>query len=297
MILLNHHHLYYFWTVAREGSVSKACEKLHLAQPTVSAQIIQFEKALGRQLFTRDRQRMVLTDDGRLVMDYANHIFGYTQELLDALHDRPTRQVLRVQLGIQDQTPEPAAHALLRSALDFRADVRPTVVVGSLAMLLHKLQQHSLDLILTNRDVPLEQAGDFERREVHRLPVHLVAAPALAKKLRGFPNKKEKVPVLMPSSASPLNPLIERYFAENQVEAQVVGEIQDRELLRLLALDGAGVAPLDSLSAKPDLKSRRLVSLTGSKTPFEEPIWVIAKKRHRLNPVAAELLRGFQLSK
>ena len=40
---LNYHHLFYFWNVAREGSVVKACEKLHLAQPTISGQIRALE--------------------------------------------------------------------------------------------------------------------------------------------------------------------------------------------------------------------------------------------------------------
>ncbi|MHA7839629.1 MAG: LysR family transcriptional regulator, partial [bacterium] len=50
---LNYHHLLYFYSVAREGSVKRASEVLHLAQPTLSGQIRKLEEALGEKLFRR----------------------------------------------------------------------------------------------------------------------------------------------------------------------------------------------------------------------------------------------------
>ena len=52
---LNYHHLLYFWTVAREGSIARASATLRLAQPTISAQMATLERALGEKLFTRAR--------------------------------------------------------------------------------------------------------------------------------------------------------------------------------------------------------------------------------------------------
>jgi LysR family transcriptional regulator, transcriptional activator of nhaA len=73
---LNYHHLLYFWTVVREGSISKAAEKLRLAQPTISAQIRQLEESLGERLFQRQGRTLVPTDVGRLVYRYADEIFA-----------------------------------------------------------------------------------------------------------------------------------------------------------------------------------------------------------------------------
>ena len=50
---LNFHHLRYFWAVAREGSLRAAAEKLHVSQPSISAQIRELEEALGEKLFQR----------------------------------------------------------------------------------------------------------------------------------------------------------------------------------------------------------------------------------------------------
>lgn len=61
---LNYHHLLYFWTVVREGGVSRAAEKLRLAQPTISAQVKALEDAFGQRLLDRQGRRLVLTDAG-----------------------------------------------------------------------------------------------------------------------------------------------------------------------------------------------------------------------------------------
>ena len=65
MDFLNYHHLRYFWMVAREGSLRKAAERLHLSQPTISAQISSLEESLGEKLFRRSGRSLVMTDAGR----------------------------------------------------------------------------------------------------------------------------------------------------------------------------------------------------------------------------------------
>ena len=89
MIPLNYHHLYYFYMIARAGSITKACETLLLAQATVSAQLQELEKAFGRPLFERRKKRLFLTEDGRIVLDYAESIFDLGRELQDTLRDKP----------------------------------------------------------------------------------------------------------------------------------------------------------------------------------------------------------------
>jgi Bacterial regulatory helix-turn-helix protein, lysR family len=61
---LNYHHLLYFWTVAREGTIAKASEVLLLAPPTISEQIRDLEGSLGVKLFRKQGRNLVLTDAG-----------------------------------------------------------------------------------------------------------------------------------------------------------------------------------------------------------------------------------------
>ena len=82
---LNYHNLLYFWTVAREGSVTRAAAELRLAQPTISAQLRLLEDSLGQKLFKRIGRNLVLTDVGHDVFRYAEEIFSLGRELLEEI--------------------------------------------------------------------------------------------------------------------------------------------------------------------------------------------------------------------
>jgi LysR family transcriptional activator of nhaA len=82
---LNYHHLLYFWMVAKEGSIARACEKLRLAQPTISGQLRLLEDTLGEKLFARAGRGLKLTEVGQVVFQYADEIFGLGRELQDVL--------------------------------------------------------------------------------------------------------------------------------------------------------------------------------------------------------------------
>ena len=103
---LNYQHLYYFWNVAKEGSVSRACEKLHLAQPTISGQLAVFEQAIGEKLFYKDGRKMALTDTGRAVFNYAEEIFALGRELTNTLKGRSSVRGMRLNVGVADALPK-----------------------------------------------------------------------------------------------------------------------------------------------------------------------------------------------
>ena len=72
---LNYHHLYYFWTVARTGHLTRAAESLHISQSALSGQIRKLEESLGYDLFVREGRRLRLSEAGRVAFTYAEEIF------------------------------------------------------------------------------------------------------------------------------------------------------------------------------------------------------------------------------
>lgn len=71
--------LQYFLTVAREGSISKAAEALHMTQPPLSRQLRDLEEELGRQLLVRGR-RVTLTEDGMLLRKRAEEMVALMEK-------------------------------------------------------------------------------------------------------------------------------------------------------------------------------------------------------------------------
>ena len=163
---LNYHHLLYFWSVAREGSITKASEALRLSQPTISSQIRTLEESLGEKLFVKSGRRLVLTDVGHHVFRYADEIFSLGRELVDTLKGRPTGKPLRLRVGITDVMPKLISHRLLEPTLKMDANVRLICHEGKTEQLMADLALHSLDLVLA--DAPLD-ASVRVRAFNHRL--------------------------------------------------------------------------------------------------------------------------------
>ena len=68
--------LRYFLESAREGSITRAAERLHVTQPTLSRQLKALEEELGKKLFVRSSFSIHLTDEGRLLKERAEDILG-----------------------------------------------------------------------------------------------------------------------------------------------------------------------------------------------------------------------------
>ena len=101
---LNFHHLFYFWTVAREGSVTAASEKLLLSQATISAQIRELEASLGQKLFERSGRGLSLTEVGQTAYRYAGEIFALGRELVESLQGRSLARAVKVRIAGEADT-------------------------------------------------------------------------------------------------------------------------------------------------------------------------------------------------
>ncbi|MFR5539131.1 MAG: LysR family transcriptional regulator, partial [[Ruminococcus] lactaris] len=77
--------LRYFLTVAKEQSFTKAAEKLHITQPTLSRQMATFEEELGVTLFNRSGKKVSLTDEGVLLKRRALEVLDLEEKTLEEL--------------------------------------------------------------------------------------------------------------------------------------------------------------------------------------------------------------------
>ena len=185
---LNYHHLLYFWAVAKEGSLRGASEVLHVSQPSISAQLKQLEESLGAPLFTRTTRRLILTDTGQKVLEYAEEIFSLGRELLTAVRQEPGERPLRLHVGVADSVPKIIVRKHLTPVFELGRLVRVICREGSLEELITQLAGHKLDVVLA--DEPSTSAlrvRTFNQR-LSTSAVVLCAAPVLAKRLaKNFP--------------------------------------------------------------------------------------------------------------
>jgi LysR family transcriptional activator of nhaA len=242
MAWLNYHHLYYFWTIVREGGVSAASRKLHLAQPTVSGQLKELESSLGTQLFQRRGGKLVLTEAGSLVYRYAREIFALGQELQESLAGGVASHGGQLIVGIADVVPKAIAERLLQPALQSDPSLRVVCYEDRHERLLLELALYELDVVLT--DTPVDAKSNV-RAFSHLLGecgISLFAQAALAERLRrGFPQSLEKAAFLLPIEHTSLRRSLSRWFESHALHPHVRGEFQDSALLMALGQTGEGV--------------------------------------------------------
>ena len=92
--------LRYFLTVAQEESFSRAAEKLHLSQPTLSRQLKDLEEEFGKQLLIREPRRILLTEDGQLLRRRAEEILSLVDKTTgELLHNEEISGDIRIGAG------------------------------------------------------------------------------------------------------------------------------------------------------------------------------------------------------
>jgi LysR family transcriptional activator of nhaA len=292
MTWLNYHHLLYFFTVAREGSVMRAAEALNLTQSTISGQIKMLEEALDERLFERQGRRLVLTEVGRVVYQYAEDIFSLGRELLDTLDDRPTGRPFRLVVGVADQVPKNLVHGLLSPALALPQGVHVVCREGKTDALLADLSVHQLDVVLA--DAPM-RAGMSGRAFNHLLGdsgVSFLAAPPLARRLRRrFPESLDGAPMLMPTDAAAVRRALDQWFADRRIRPRVVAEIEDSAVLSAFGKEGVGVFPAPTVVERA-VRRQYQVAVVGRADDVRERFYAISIEKKLKHPAVVAITEG-----
>ena len=286
---LNYHHLLYFYTVAREGSVTKASQVLRLAQPTLSGQIRKLEEAFDEKLFLREGRNLALTDVGRMVYRYADEIFSLGREMQDALRGRPTNRPARLLVGISDAVPKLVCHRLLETALKMEEPVELVLHEGKTNDLLGALALQEYDMVLT--DAPLGPSVRVKafNHSLGGCGVGFFGTPDLARRhRRGFPESLDDAPMLLPTSNTSLRHSLDLWFEELDVRPRSVAEIEDTALLKVFGQHGTGIFAAPIVVAD-EIRKIHGVQLVGRTDEVREQFFAITVERRISHPAVAAI--------
>lgn len=284
MRTLNYNHLRYFWTVAREGTIARAAEVLHLTPQTISGQLGELELRLDVRLFSRNGRKLVLTDVGRLVYDYAENIFQLGNELTEALNRSDQNNCQRIRIGIVERMPRLLGCEFLKPAFEFD-NVSITCRSGKFDHLLGELSLHRLDMVLS--DTPLNSSGNI-RAYNHHLgdsPISFFTSSDKAKSYRlEFPDCLDKMSLLLPTMNTPLRRALERWFRTSNISPHVCGEFEDSTLQHYMSEVGAGVCVAPKLM-KARLQSCHALECFADTRSVTESYYLISMERKLKQPV------------
>jgi len=286
---LNYHHLRYFWTVAREGGLTKASAKLHVSQPTISAQIQALEGALGEKLFRRAGRNLALTDAGQQVLSYAEEIFSTGQDLLNAVKHRPSSRPLRLNLGVADALPKLVAYRIIEPIFRLPQPVQVSCSEASVSDMLIELASYRLDLVLADEPASSGVTTNVFNQLLGESGVSFCAMPNLATKLRrGFPKSLNGAPALLPMSNTGLRRSLERWFHTVGVRPRLVGEFYDPAFVNILGMHGLGFMTVPTIVVKEAI-TRFGFRVIGQTEECQQQFYAITAERKLAHPAVISI--------
>ena len=287
--MVNYKHLRYFWMVAKEGSIVRAGELLHLTPQTISGQLSLLEQALGVKLFAKSGRNLMLTEDGRAVLSYADEIFQLGTELEDRVKRRSGGPTPSFLVGVADMVPKLIAYQVLDPALKLPEPVRMICAQDNLESLLANLAIHKLDLVLA--DSPVSPGLNL------RLFNHLLGecgatffgTKALADSCgSNFPEALSGVPLLLPTTSSAMRLELDAWLERKDVHPLVVGEFDDSALMKTFGQAGAGVffAPT---AIERKVVSQHQVEILGRTEELRFRYYAISAERRLRHPAVVAI--------
>jgi len=291
---LNYHHLLYFWTVARHGSISRATEELYLAQPTISAQLRALEGSLGETLFTRAGRNIALTEMGQVVFRYADEIFSLGRELTDTLKGKSVGRPVRFTVGVADVLPKLIAYRLLQPALQLKDPIRVVCHEDKPDRLLAELAVHRLDLVLSDAPIgPMVKVKAFNHL-LGESDVTVFGPAKLVKKYRrGFPQSLNDAPMLLPTETTSLRRSFDQWCAAQDIHPFVVGEFEDSALLNVFGQSGAGLFLAPSVIAS-EVRRQHRVQTVGRLKEVRERFYALSVERKLKHPAVVAISEAAQ---
>jgi LysR family transcriptional activator of nhaA len=286
---LNYGHLQYFWTVAREGSVVKAAEVLNLTPQTISGQLKLLEDSIGQPLFDRVGRRLVLSEMGHVVIEYADEIFSIGAELSQVVKGQKSANQSMFSIGVVSSMPKLIAERIIAPSLLDEEPIRIRCHEASLEQLLGELAVHQLDIVLSDQPMP---PGLSLRAFNHRLGesgLTFFSQRRVARQYRGkFPQSLNEAPMLLPSQHSALRRRLDDWFDGHDIAPRIVGEFDDSALLKAFGEAGAGLFAGPSVIEKEICKMYGM-SVIGKTDAVTEHFYAISPERRIKHPAVVRI--------
>ncbi|MGE8336939.1 transcriptional activator NhaR [Pseudomonas laurylsulfatiphila] len=290
--MLNYRQLHYFWVVAKTGSIVRACEQLNLTPQTISGQISLLEQTYGIELFRRVGRQLELTEAGRQTLPYAEQMFQLGGELELMLRAQPNEQQILFRVGVADVVPKSIVYRLLAPTMELSEPLRITCREDKLERLLADLAIQRLDLVISDSPMPSHLDIKGYSQKLGECGISFFATPELAARFgQDFPRNLHGAPLLIPGPETVVRSRLQRWFAEQQIQPQIVGEFDDSALMQAFGQSGSGIFIGPSVIAD-EVQRQYGVQVIGQTDAVSESFYAISVERKVKHPGIVAITEG-----
>src|SRR5215475_7776323 len=278
-----------FLTVAREGSFSRAAERLYRTQPAVSLAIRKLEEDLGQRLFVRGARPVRLTDAGSLLKDYAERLINLRDEVKKGLTELEGLQRGELSLGVN----ESSIHALLPAIAKFR-EQHPGVQIRVHRMfsrdIPHEVLNYRLDLGAVSyvpRDPQLMATEILKDELTLIVPLKHPLARKKEVDVTDLGNESFVAHIV----ESPFRRRVIELFARNRTLLNMPTEMPSIESIKRFVQMGMGVAIVPRMCVSWELEHGWMKEVKVKQMNIPRHLYIISRRGARLPHAAAELVR------
>lgn len=291
---MNHKHLFYFWKVAKIGSVVRAAESINLTPQTLSGQIGLLEESLGTGLFSKQGRSVVLTEAGKLALEYADELFALSAEMEVMIKHHPKGRPAEFRVGVSDAVPKSLAYQLLQPAIEGAHPTRIVCREWQLDRLLGQLAIHQLDLVISDAPIPPSYSVRAYNHRLLESGLSFLGAPSLSTgNTAPFPDCLNTLPMLLPGEDSALRTSIQPWLERKNIRARIMGEFDDIALMAAFGQAGVGVFPVPSIVEEEFVAPGKLMVI-GRTNEVRANYFAISVERRLTHPCVVAITQSAQ---
>lgn len=274
---INFNHLYYFYLVAREGSIKNAADKVHVTQPTISDQLRLLEEYFDAKLFERKNRSLFLTKEGRLALSYAEKIFDMGADLTYRLRNKIEVPKANLDVGI---THFMSHYFLYDKILPlFEQDnVSVRIKEGDRRHLLADLEEGKIDILFTDNKDSLSSTMSSYRVGINK--TFAVGHKKFRKHKKDFPHKLDEIPFFNYTNESFFKYEIELFFTKYGLNPKIIGEADEIDLFQVVT-DKALAFTIVPEAAKNRFIRNKDIIVLGELTELQTSVWGIVKNSYK----------------
>jgi len=281
-------HMKIFVAVCEENSVTKAAEKLHLAQPAVSTAIRELEAYYEIKLFDRISRRLYLTDIGRNFLEYATHIVSLFNGMEDSIRQWGSSGALKIGASITIGTRLMPRYA--KAFSKSRPQTKVEVFIGSSDLIEKKILQNELDFALIEGTVHSDSIYS-ESYMKDRLAIICGPNDPLTMQRKVTIKQLLSCPLLLREKGSGTRELFDYTLASLEYSCKPAWESTSTEALIKAVGQGLGVSALPFMLVREELEKGSIAELSVENLYFERGFHIIYHKNKFLTGLAKEFIQ------
>lgn len=231
-------HLRAFVEVARQKSVGRAAEVLHVSQPAVTKTLRELEAAIGATLVEKDGRGIAITRFGEVFLQHAGASLAAVQRGIDSVAREQANAGTPIRIGALPTVSARIMPAAIEAFLAMKTGSAVKIVTGENVVLLEQLRLGELDLVIGRLAAPEQMVGlNFAHLYAERVVFVVRKGHPLLSSARFDFARIRDYTVLMPTRGSIIRPFVERFLighgiADIPVEIETVSDSFGRAMIR-----------------------------------------------------------------